>query len=325
MSRLYIGIDLGGTHIAAGAVDREGKVLAKAETATLPGRPYAQIVKDMADCSVKALRDCGRTAADAASIGVGIPGVAENERGTVYFCTNLGWTDVPLREELQRHIPLPVYIDNDATAAGYAESVAGVSRHARSSVFLTLGTGVGGGIIIDGRPWTGAHGVASEIGHLTLEIDGIPCTCGKDGCVERYCSATALIRMARDAARMHPGCDIVRRARGSAEDITAKMVVDSAKEGDGIALSIFRRYVKYLSLAINNIISFLDPEMVVLGGGVSNAGAFLLDAVREALPRYLMFKALPYARVELARLGNEAGIIGAAMLGKMCLEGDETA
>lgn len=314
---LYIGIDLGGTKIAAGIVDDEGRILSKAETPTCPERPYEDIVRDMARCSLKALEQMHKSVFDAGGIGVGIPGVADNKTGRVIFCTNLGWHDVPLRDELQKYIDLPVLIDNDATVAGYAESIAGISRGLHSSVFLTLGTGVGGGIVIDGKPWTGAHGVASEIGHLTIEVDGVLCTCGKRGCVERYCSATALIRMAGEIAHMHPDCALMVQAGGDPEKITGRMVMDLAKQGDALALRAFHRYVKYLAIAINNIISFMDPDMVVLGGGISHTGEFLLNAVRERIPELLMFKTLPFPRIGLASLGNEAGIIGAAMLGRL--------
>ncbi|MGI6690536.1 MAG: ROK family protein [Christensenellales bacterium] len=315
----YIGIDLGGTHIAAGIVDDTGSILAKAETPTLVERPYQEVIADMAVCVRQAADNAGVSLTEACSIGIGIPGVADNSTGYVIFCTNLGWTDIPLRDELQKHIDLPIYIDNDATVAGFAESVAGVSKGSASSVFLTLGTGVGAGIIIDGRPWTGAHGVASEIGHLTMVAGGIPCTCGKDGCVERYCSATALIRMAKEACEEHPDCDILKRVGGDQGCISARTVIDSAKEGDALSLQIFDTYTEYLALAVNIIISFLDPEMIVLGGGVSHAGEFLLNAVREKVPGFLMYKALPYGAIELAQLGNEAGIIGAAMVGKINL------
>ncbi len=311
----YIGIDLGGTHIAAGIVDEQGQVLAKAETPTLAERPYQDIVRDMGACCLKALEQAGMTAEQMGGIGIGIPGVADNRTGTVIFCTNLGWHDVPLRDELQQYINLPVLIDNDATVAGYAESVAGVSKDVRSSVFLTLGTGVGGGIVIDGKPWTGAHGVASEIGHITMQmIDGIPCTCGKNGCLERYCSATALIRMARERCQSEPGCAIMRAANGDAKNINGRIIIDLAKEGDQLALAVFHEYAKYLAIAINSIVSFLDPDMVVLGGGISHAGDFLLDAIRAKIPDYLMFRTLPFSEVALASLGNAAGIIGAAHL-----------
>ena len=148
-------------------------------------------------------------------------------------------------------------------------------------------------------------------------MDGVPCTCGNDGCVERYCSATAIIRMAKQACLGYPDCDMVRRAGGDVERINAKTVIDSAKAGDPIALRIFDRYCKYLAITINNITAFLDPEMIILGGGVSSAGDFLLSSVKQQLPRYLMYKNLPSPELCLAQLGNEAGIIGAALLGKL--------
>ncbi len=316
----YIGIDLGGTQIKAGIVDDAGRILAKAEAATLANRPYQEVVRDMASCSLKALELAGQTLDSVAGIGIGIPGVADNKTGMVIFCTNLGWHNIPLRDELQKYMNVPVLIDNDATVAGFAESVAGVSKGLHSSVFLTLGTGVGGGIVIDGKPWTGAHGVASEIGHLTLEVDGVPCTCGKDGCLERYCSATGLIRMAGEICAQHPQSAIMQAAGGDKDKITGRIVMDLAKAGDELALKVFNRYTKYLALAVNTIISFLDPDMIVLGGGISHAGEFLLEAVREKLPRYLMFKTLPYSQIALARLGNDAGIIGAALLSRLGLD-----
>lgn len=313
---VYIGIDLGGTNIAVGVVTEAGSILAEASAKTLYQRPYQEIVKDMAACAFKALEKAGLTAADVKSIGIGIPGVADQKEGRVIFCTNLAWHDIPLRAELQKYIDKPVYIDNDATVAGLAESYAGVSAGCQSSVFFTLGTGVGAGIVIDGKPWSGAHGVGSELGHMTLVVDGVPCTCGNDGCVERYCSATAIIRMARQACLGYPDSDILRRAGGDPEKINAKIVIDAAKAGDPTAMRVFDRYAKYLAITINNVTAFLDPEMIVLGGGVSHAGKFLLDAVCAQLPRYLMYKTLPSPRIELAKLGNEAGIIGAALLGK---------
>ena len=323
MNTRYLGIDVGGTKIAAGVTDPQGRILAKAESATLAGRPFPEVVRDMAACARRAMEmaECPEEALHA--IGIGIPGIAENETGTVIFCTNLGWHDEPLRRELSQYINKPIYIDNDATVAGFAESVAGVSRGAKSSVFLTLGTGVGGGIVIDGKPWTGAHGVASELGHVTLVVDGIPCTCGKAGCLERYCSATALIRRGQEAAEKHPEGAIARAALGDPARITGKLVIDCAREGDPQALHIFHEYTRYLAIGINNVISFLDPEIVVLGGGISHAGDFLLDAVRSRIPDFLMFKTMPYPKVELAVLGNQAGIIGAAMVAKSIIQEGE--
>jgi len=311
----YIGIDLGGTNIAVGIVNEKGKILAQTSTPTLPDRPYTELVKDMAGCILSVMNEAGINQDDIQSIGIGAPGIADQKEGVVIFCPNLGWNNVPLRAEIQKYINKPVLIDNDATVAALAENYAGVSAGCQSSVFITLGTGVGGGIIINGKPWSGAHGVGSEIGHMTLAVDGVPCTCGNDGCVERYCSATAIIRMARQAVLGYPDSLILKLAEGNPDRINARVVTDAAKAGDPTAMEVFDRFIRYLAIAINNITCFLDPEMIVLGGGVSKAGDFLLDKVRAQLPRYALYKSLPYPRIELARLGNEAGIIGAAMLG----------
>ena len=229
---VYIGIDLGGTNIAVGIVDEKGNILAQTSTPTLAERPYTDLVKDMASCILIVMDKAGVTQDDIKSIGIGVPGVSDQKEGIVVFCPNLGWNNVPLREEIQKYIKKPVFIDNDATVAGLAESYAGVSADCESSVFITLGTGVGGGIIINGKPWSGAHGVGSELGHMTLVVDGVPCTCGNDGCVERYCSATAIIRMARQAVRGYPESLILKMAGGETDKIDARIVIDSAKAGD---------------------------------------------------------------------------------------------
>ena len=198
------------------------------------------------------------------------------------FCTNLGWHDVPFVEEMHKHLNLPVHVDNDATVAGYAESIAGVSAGTRASVFLTLGTGVGGGIVLGGRPYSGVHGIGSEIGHMILQMDGEPCTCGNEGCFERYASATAIIREARRAVKKDPQSMMMKNCGGNPERINAKIVIDCAKAGDKTARAVFDAYVRALAHGIISIINVLDPEIIVLGGGVSMAGDFLLNAVRDA-------------------------------------------
>ncbi|NLO85997.1 MAG: ROK family protein [Clostridiales bacterium] len=313
---VYIGIDLGGTGIKIGVVDEKGLILNQGETPTLAGRPYEDIIGDMGKCMLDVMAKGGFTADDIAAIGIGIPGIADEATGNVIFCTNLGWTDVPLRSELQKYLNKPVFIDNDATVAGFAESICGVSAGSHSSVFMTLGTGVGGGIVIDGRPWSGFHGVGSEIGHIPMDIGGEPCTCGNYGCVERYCSATAIIRMGKQMMLQHPDSMMYDLCGGDVSKLNAKIVFDAAKENDDYAMKVFHKYVDYLCKGIYTIIAFLDPEMIVLGGGVSKAGSFLLDAVRERIPRYLLFKTMPYSRIEIAQLGADAGMIGAAMLGR---------
>ena len=312
---VYIGIDVGGTGIQMGVVDEKGQIIAKGAIVTRTDIPFEDQVKAMADCALETLEKSGHTLIELASIGLGIPGIADQKTGVVPFCTNLGWKNVPLRETFQKYIDKPIFIDNDATVAGLAESVAGVSANTDSSVFLTLGTGVGAGIVIRGKVWSGFHGVGSEVGHMIMEIDGEPCSCGNRGCLERYTSATAIIRMAREAVAKHPDSLIMSLCGGDPSLINAKMVFGAAREGDEQGLKVFRRYARYLGQAIATIVNFFDPEVIVLGGGVSKAGKFLLDAVREEAPKYCIYKSMPISRIELAELGPDAGIIGAAMLG----------
>lgn len=313
---LYIGVDLGGTGIKAGLVDEQGKILSKVSCPTGVERGYEAVIRDMVALCVKAVEESGRSMDEVKAIGIGLPGIADPATKRVPFCTNLGWHDVPVEEEMHRYLDKPIYIDNDATVAGLAESVAGVSAGAKNSVFVTLGTGVGGGVIINGKVFSGTHGVASEIGHMIVVAGGEQCTCGNRGCWERYASATAIIREARKYARLHPDCEIARAVDGDLDKITAKTVIDLAKAGAPDAAELFDSYVQYLCYGLVNLINLYDPEIIALGGGVSGAGEFLLNAVRAKLPDLVFYKSMKYARIELARLGNDAGIIGAAMLGR---------
>ena len=312
----YIGLDVGGTTFKAGVVNEKGEILCKDAFPTMIELPYQQIIENMAKLCRKVAADAGVDMRDIAAIGVGVPGICDPKTGVIPFCTNLGWHDIPFVAEMKKHLDTPVYGDNDATVAGLAESVAGVSAGIRDSVFLTLGTGVGGGIIIDGKPYSGAHGCGSEIGHMMIKMGGELCTCGNYGCFERYASATAIIREARKAVAEHPESSMMAACGGDPEKINAKIVIDAAKAGDETAKIVFDGYVYGLAVGIINIINMIDPEVIVLGGGVSAAGEFLLDAVREAVKPMVFFKTMPYARIELAQLGNDAGIIGAAMLGR---------
>ncbi len=313
---LYIGIDLGGTGIKAGVVNDKGEILSKASCPTLPERGYEAVIRDMANLAIQVARDSGHEIGDMEAIGVGLPGIMDPRTGRIPFCTNLGWHDVPLVEEMAKYVDVPVFVDNDATVAGLAESVAGVSAGCENSVFVTLGTGVGGGVVLGGKVFSGSHGVATEIGHMITVVDGEPCTCGNKGCFERYASATALIREGRRMCEAKPDAALAKAVGGDLSAINAKHVIDLAKAGDPDCAAIFDRYVEHLAIGLVNIINLYDPEVIVLGGGVSHAGQFLLDAVRAKLPSLVFYKGMPYARVELAKLTNDAGIIGAAMLGR---------
>lgn len=313
---LYIGIDVGGTTAKAGVVDEAGQILYKSSCKTGIERDFEDIAADMAELCRHIVRESGHEMAEVAAVGVGIPGEQSPKTGLVAFCNNLGWVDVPLMQRLRAALGLPVYVDNDANVAALAESAFGASRDVKSSILITLGTGVGGGIVRDQRIHTGAHGVGGEIGHMVVVVDGEPCNCGHRGCWEKYASATAIIRMGRALMEEKPDCALARQMGGDAANLNAKAVLDLAKAGDADCAGIFETYVKYLCVGLANLINIYDPDMLVLGGGVAHAGDFLLDAVRAALGDYVYCPALSWARVELARLGNDAGIIGAAMLGR---------
>ena len=313
---VYIGIDVGGTTAKAGVVDEEGKILAKSVCKTGKERAFEDIAADMAELCRRVVRESGHEMADIAAVGVGIPGEQDPRSGLVAFCNNLGWVNVPLMQRLREALGLSVYVDNDANVAALAESAFGASRDVKSSILITLGTGVGGGIVRDQRIHTGAHGVGGEIGHMVVVVDGEKCNCGHRGCWEKYASATAIIRMGRALMEEKPDCALARQLGSDAAQLNAKAVLDLAKAGDADCMGIFETYVKYLCVGLANLINIYDPDMIVLGGGVAYAGDFLLDAVRAALGDYVYCPALPYAKVALARLGNDAGIIGAAMLGR---------
>ena len=305
---VYVGIDVGGTGLKAGIVDENGKLLNKCTCPTGVERGHEAVINDMANLALQAIAEGGFTVDDVKAIGIGIPGILDPKTNRVPFCTNLGWHDVPLVELMQKVIDKPIFVNNDATVAGFAEAVAGVSAGVKDSVFVTLGTGVGGGIFIDGKPYSGAHGVGSEIGHIIIIDGGEMCTCGTAGCWERY--------MGKKAASENPECAIATAVNGDLDQITARTVIDAAKAGDAVACQVFDQYVHYLCVGLVSIINMIDPEMIVLGGGVSGAGQFLLDAVRAKMDTMVFYKAMDYAKIELAVLGNDAGIIGAAMLGK---------
>ncbi len=309
---ISIGIDVGGTGIQTGAVDDQGKILAETSIVTQIDIPFSEQVKRIADSVGDVLRILSLTPEDVSRVGIGIPGIASRKNGEIIKCTNMGWNHVPFWSEWEKWNDRPLFIDNDANVAALAESVAGVSRGTSSSVFITIGTGIGSGIIIDGKIWGGAHGIGGELGHVIMSLDGVPCTCGNRGCLERYCSATALIRMAREA--VEPGCAILRAVGGDIAKIEARTVIDLAREQEPMATALYDRWISYLAQAVGSVVNFLDPEMIVIGGGVSKAGDFLLEPIRQQFPNHVIFRDQPLPEIKLAVLGSRAGIIGAAML-----------
>ena len=314
---IYVGIDVGGTGIQVGLVDESGKILCKGGIVTRTDIPFDMQVKAMADCVLDTIDKGGYTLGDVKAIGAGVPGVADPRTGNIAFCTNLGWVDVPFVQEFNKHIAKPVFVGNDATVAGLAESVAGVSAGSDSSVFITLGTGVGGGVVLDGKMLTGYTGAASELGHMVIRAGGEECTCGRRGCFEAYASATALIRETKRAMAAHPES----RMHAAAEEngaVDGRMAFIAAQRGDAAAQAVVDRYLDDLACGVANIVNIFFPEVIALSGGVANQGDTLLVPLRERV-RALSYGsryAVRHTRIELCTLGYRAGVIGAALLAK---------
>lgn len=312
---MFIGVDLGGTNIAVGLVDENSNLILQKSMPTKSERGYQLVIKDIINLINEVMLEGNVSKIKIKAIGIGIPGIAEPDTGIVINCVNLNWYNVPLKQMLEEELKLPVFIDNDATVAGVAEYKAGNMKNAKSGVFITLGTGVGGGIVIDGKVIRGFNGIASEIGHMIVGENYYSCNCGRTGCLETFSSSTALIRHTRKLLEDGNSSSMMGKIGGDLSKINGKVIFEAAKEGDKVANEAVERLVKYLAIGITNIIAVIDPEIIALGGGISSAGEFLLEKVRKEVNRIRYMPMMPVGKIVLAKLGNEAGIIGAAALG----------
>lgn len=311
----YIGIDLGGTNIAAGVVNEEGKIVKSGSVPTKRERNHSEIIKDMAELVKNLISEAGLKNEDVAYIGIGSPGAIDSKNGVVMYANNLNFRMVNVREEMKKHIDLPVYIDNDANCAGLGETKFGGAKGAKNSLTVTLGTGVGGGVVIDGKIFGGTHNVGTELGHMVIVRDGEQCSCGRKGCLEAYASATALINQARSAVARNLDSKILELANGDLSKIEAKTVFDAMHAGDEVAAKVVDNYLEYLAEGIANFINIFEPEVIAIGGGVSRQGDFILVPLREKVYKRVYGGVTPPVQIKAAELGNDAGIIGAAMLG----------
>lgn len=312
-----IGIDLGGTNIAVGIVDDNHKIVVKKSTPTLAKRESEAIVADMARVCLEACASLGINVKDVANIGIASPGIANPNNGCVEYANNLPFRRFPIVKLLAGLLGVDeklIKIANDANAAAWGEAVAGAAKGSANSIMVTLGTGVGGGIIIDNKILTGFNSAAGEIGHIVIEQDGAPCGCGRRGCWESYSSATALIRMTKEAI---DECKKTGRytSMSSLERISGRSACEAMRAGDEVATEVYNKYVKYLATGITNLVNIFQPEVISLGGGVSNEGQSLIDAI---LPQVRAEQyggdVVALTELRIATLGNDAGIIGAAAL-----------
>lgn len=304
------GFDIGGSHIAGGLYDEDYKLVKRVDEPFPQGRPH-EVPSLVADMAARLCEGIKRGSLE--SMGLAVPGSIDRARETVINAYNLGFRDFPLRALVQARFPdAPVLLGNDADLAALAELHAGAFVGAQCAVLLTLGTGLGGGVIINGRLWRGGMGNGCEIGHFIMDMSGVTCTCGVRGCCETRCAASALIREGGEAAKTHPESLMNALSGNDPAGINAKLVIDCARENDPAALHVFDRYTDALSSAAASLINILDPEVIAFGGGVSGAGEFLFAPVREKTRQKSFYT--EHARIVPAVLGNDAGMLGAALL-----------
>lgn len=312
--KYYVGIDLGGTNIVAGVVDENYKIVAKASTKTNCPRPEKEIADDMAKMALQAVENAGLAIDQIEWIGIGTPGIANSETGIIEYSNNLGFKNTPMVKYISEVIDKPVFIENDANAAAYGEYVAGAAKGAKNAVCITLGTGVGGGIIVDGKIYSGSNFAGAEIGHTVIEVDGAQCSCGRKGCFEAYSSATGLIRMTNEAIAEHPESLMAKMSEKA--KVTARTSFDAMRDGDKCAKVIVDKYIKYLAAGITNTINIFQPDVLCIGGGVCNEGDALLLPMKAIVEKEVYTRdSEKNTKIVIAELGNDAGIIGAAMLG----------
>ena len=314
--KYYIGIDLGGTNIVAAVVDENYNIITKASTKTNRPRPAEAIADDMAAMAIKAVKDANLTMDDIEWVGVGTPGIANSATGIIEFSNNLGFENTPMADLIRKHIDKPVYIENDANAAAYGEYVAGAAKGAKNAVCITLGTGVGGGIIIDGKIYAGSNFGGAEIGHTVISLDGPQCSCGRKGCFEVYSSATGLIRMTKEKMDEVPDTIMHKLTEERGGKVSARTSFDAMRQGDKAAKEVVDFYIRALAAGITNTINIFQPDVLCVGGGVCNEGDPLLLPMKALVEQEVYTRNSPKnTKIVIAELGNDAGLIGAAFLG----------
>lgn len=311
----YLGIDLGGTNIAVGITDENGSITAKYYAKTNAAQPFEGLVMDIAETAKKAVEIAGLELSEISAVGLGTPSCINPRTNLLVNANNLNWQNVPLYDELKKYFEVPVFIQNDAACAALGEAVCGAASEYENAVMVTLGTGVGSGIIMNKRIFNGCDDMGAEIGHTKLVFDGLPCTCGQKGCFEAYASATALINQARNAAKQNPESTMNEMCGGDMSKMNAKIPFDAAKAGDITAKAVVEKYIDYLAAGLSSAIALFRPQAIIIGGGVSAEGDYLISPLKKKLfDCTFSAEQIDIPEIVTARLGNDAGIIGAAML-----------
>lgn len=313
-----IGIDLGGTNIAAGLVDEDYNIVKKSSVDTKADRHADEIVKDMADLCRSLCEMQGISVSEVRSVGIATPGTADRDQGVVIYANNLPFLNYPIAGKLKEFFPVEnVYIANDADAAAYGEVMAGAGKGQKDFIMITLGTGVGGGIVIGGKLYSGFNYAGGELGHMVIVHDGVQCTCGRKGCWEAYSSATAIIRMTKEKMRCCPDSEMWKYCDGDIEKVNGRTAFDCMRKGDTAAKEVVDTYLSYLATGTANIINIFQPSVMAFGGGIANEKDNLIRPL-SALVEKQVYSRNSDDRTKLrsAVLGNDAGIIGAAALGR---------
>lgn len=313
---MRVGIDIGGMSVKIGLVNDSKQIVARKVIPTQSDVMSAQeVVGRIADAVLELLKENHLTVEQCESLGVACPGTTDNKTGVVLYANNIHWENVPMLTLLREKLPLPMYLANDADAAALAEVIAGAAKDKKNAVLLTLGTGVGGGVILDGKIFNGPLRGGCELGHIVIRHGGKLCTCGRRGCLETYASATALMELAREKAAADPESLMNTMACGDVTKIDGRIIFDAEKQGDTVAKAVVDTYEEDLSVGIANIINIFRPEVVILGGGVSAQGKYLTDALQSKVASMCYGGSIcEVAQIITSELKNDAGILGAAYL-----------
>lgn len=311
----YLGIDLGGTNIAAGVVNENYEIIGRGKMKTNAGRSDDLILDDMAEAARMAVKDASLELKDIASVGVGSPGSVNPYTGVIATSNNLGFSNLPMGKMLKERLGFNCYLENDASAAAYGEFIAGAGVGTKNFVAITLGTGVGGGIIIDGKLFSGANLAGGELGHTVIVMDGAQCTCGRKGCWEAYASATGLIHLTQAAMQSNKNSVMWELAEGKLENVNGRTAFDAMRKNDEAGRAVVELYIRYVACGLINTINTFQPEIICIGGGISKEGDNLLIPIQKIVEAERFSKNLEnQTQVKIAKLGNDAGIIGAAFI-----------
>lgn len=312
--RLALGVDLGGTAVKVGVVTPEGEIIGRGHVATEAARGVDAVVANMRRAAQEAVSAAGITLQDLAGVGLGAPGICDAARGVVVTAVNLGWHSVPAARLLSDALGLPAFLENDANCAALGEQWCGAAKGSDHVILVTVGTGVGGGLILGGKIYPGATGWAGEIGHMPAVKNGPACNCGRFGCLETVSSATAIAVAAQREMVAGRAPFLAKLAQEQQGHVDARLVITAAQKGDQPAQAILREAGEHLGMVLAGLVSALNPELIVVGGGASRAGDFLLEPMRRVIHENAMPGPVAVSQVVTAQLGNDAGLIGAASL-----------